>query len=106
MLILSKDDVCYLAYHYPYTYSAMMVKLVYSYESFQGLESQLHILEQTRNPKKTFFQKQTLCLTLGGNPCPLLTITAMPESESSDDLEKFRFGSVVKRNWDAEWDAE
>lgn len=22
-----KEDVCYLAYHYPYTYSAMMVKL-------------------------------------------------------------------------------
>ncbi|KAJ6662805.1 hypothetical protein lerEdw1_011009 [Lerista edwardsae] len=24
-----KEDVCYLAYHYPYTYSAMMVKLVF-----------------------------------------------------------------------------
>ncbi|XP_077173476.1 cytosolic carboxypeptidase 4 isoform X2 [Paroedura picta] len=71
-----KDDVCYLAYHYPYTYSAMM--------------SQLDILEQTRNPKKTFFRKQTLCQTLGGNPCPLLTITAMPVSESREDLEKLR----------------
>nr|XP_056722075.1 cytosolic carboxypeptidase 4 [Euleptes europaea] len=71
-----KDDVCYLAYHYPYTYSAMM--------------SHLDILEQNRNPKKIFFRKQTLCHSLGGNPCPLLTITAMPVSESCYDLEKFR----------------
>ncbi|XP_060116357.1 cytosolic carboxypeptidase 4 [Heteronotia binoei] len=71
-----KDDVCYLAYHYPYTYSALM--------------SQLAILEQTRNPKKIFFQKQTLCQTLGGNPCPLLTVTARPASGSSGDLEKVR----------------
>ncbi|KAJ7311108.1 hypothetical protein JRQ81_006709, partial [Phrynocephalus forsythii] len=28
--------------------------------------------------------------TLGGNPCPLLTITAMPASENADDLEQFR----------------
>uniref|UniRef100_A0A8D2IPI3 Peptidase M14 domain-containing protein n=1 Tax=Varanus komodoensis TaxID=61221 RepID=A0A8D2IPI3_VARKO len=56
-----KEDVCYLAYHYPYTYSTMMV---------------------SRNPEKVFFRKQTLCHTLGGNPCPLVTITAMPETES------------------------
>ncbi|OXB58851.1 hypothetical protein ASZ78_004773, partial [Callipepla squamata] len=70
-----KDDVCYLAYHYPYTYSAMM--------------SHLDILEQSRNPKKIYWRQQVLCQTLGGNPCPLLTITAMPESKESDDLEQF-----------------
>ncbi|NXD14947.1 CBPC4 carboxypeptidase, partial [Nothocercus nigrocapillus] len=70
-----KDDVCYLAYHYPYTYSAMM--------------SHLDILEQNRNPKKVYWRQQTLCQTLGGNPCPLLTITAMPESKKRDDLEQF-----------------
>ncbi|NXK91229.1 CBPC4 carboxypeptidase, partial [Formicarius rufipectus] len=70
-----KDDVCYLAYHYPYTYSTMM--------------SHLDILEQNRNPKKVYWKQQTLCQTLGGNPCPLLTITAMPESENRDDLEQF-----------------
>uniref|UniRef100_A0A8C0G2J4 AGBL carboxypeptidase 1 n=1 Tax=Chelonoidis abingdonii TaxID=106734 RepID=A0A8C0G2J4_CHEAB len=70
------EDVCYLAYHYPYTYSALM--------------SHLDILEETRNPKKVYYRQQTLCQTLGGNPCPLLTITAMPESKSSDDLEQFR----------------
>ncbi|NWV34480.1 CBPC4 carboxypeptidase, partial [Grantiella picta] len=70
-----KDDVCYLAYHYPYTYSTMM--------------SHLDILERNRNPKKVYWRQQTLCQTLGGNPCPLLTITAMPESKNRDDLEQF-----------------
>ncbi|NXB45051.1 CBPC4 carboxypeptidase, partial [Leucopsar rothschildi] len=70
-----KDDVCYLAYHYPYTYSTMM--------------SHLDILEQNRNPKKVYWRQQTLCQTLGGNPCPLLTITAMPESKNRHDLEQF-----------------
>ncbi|NWS38085.1 CBPC4 carboxypeptidase, partial [Probosciger aterrimus] len=70
-----KDDVCYLAYHYPYTYSTMM--------------SHLDILERNRNPKKVYWKQQTLCQTLGGNLCPLLTITAMPESKKRDDLEQF-----------------
>uniref|UniRef100_A0A8C5UFL6 tubulin-glutamate carboxypeptidase n=1 Tax=Malurus cyaneus samueli TaxID=2593467 RepID=A0A8C5UFL6_9PASS len=70
-----QDDVCYLAYHYPYTYSTMM--------------SHLDILEQNRNPKKVYWRQQTLCQTLGGNPCPLLTITAMPESKNRADLEQF-----------------
>uniref|UniRef100_A0A8C6IYG2 tubulin-glutamate carboxypeptidase n=1 Tax=Melopsittacus undulatus TaxID=13146 RepID=A0A8C6IYG2_MELUD len=70
-----KDDVCYLAYHYPYTYSTMM--------------SHLDILERSRNPKKVYWRQQTLCQTLGGNLCPLLTITAMPESKKRDDLEQF-----------------
>ncbi|KAM6409380.1 cytosolic carboxypeptidase 4 [Rhynochetos jubatus] len=70
-----KDDVCYLAYHYPYTYSTMM--------------SHLDILKQNRNPKKVYWRQQTLCQTLGGNPCPLLTITAMPESKKREDLEQF-----------------
>uniref|UniRef100_A0A670Y683 AGBL carboxypeptidase 1 n=1 Tax=Pseudonaja textilis TaxID=8673 RepID=A0A670Y683_PSETE len=71
-----QEDVCYLAYHYPYTYSTMM--------------SHLDILEQTRNTKKIFFKRQILCYTLAGNACPLLTITAMPQSESRNDLEQFR----------------
>ncbi|NXN18774.1 CBPC4 carboxypeptidase, partial [Indicator maculatus] len=70
-----KDDVCYLAYHYPYTYSTMM--------------AHLDILEQNRNPKKVYWRQQTLCQTLGGNRCPVLTITAMPESKTGEDLEQF-----------------
>ncbi|XP_021120451.1 cytosolic carboxypeptidase 4 isoform X1 [Heterocephalus glaber] len=70
------EDVCYLAYHYPYTYTALM--------------THLEILEKSINPRKIYFRQATLCQTLGGNPCPLVTITAMPESNCADHLEQFR----------------
>ncbi|XP_027777803.2 cytosolic carboxypeptidase 4 isoform X1 [Marmota flaviventris] len=70
------EDVCYLAYHYPYTYSALM--------------THLDILEKSINPRQIYFRQEVLCHTLGGNPCPLVTITAMPESSSTDHLEQFR----------------
>uniref|UniRef100_A0A2K5DX33 Cytosolic carboxypeptidase 4 n=1 Tax=Aotus nancymaae TaxID=37293 RepID=A0A2K5DX33_AOTNA len=70
------EDVCYLAYHYPYTYTALM--------------THLDILEKSVNLKEVYFRQDVLCQTLGGNPCPLVTITAMPESSSSEHLEQFR----------------
>ncbi|XP_045681075.1 cytosolic carboxypeptidase 4 isoform X2 [Phyllostomus hastatus] len=70
------EDVCYLAYHYPYTYTALM--------------THLDILEKSVNPNKVYFRQEVLCQTLGGNPCPLVTITAVPESASEDHLEQFR----------------
>ncbi|XP_049761860.1 cytosolic carboxypeptidase 4 isoform X3 [Elephas maximus indicus] len=70
------EDVCYLAYHYPYTYTALM--------------THLDILEKSINPKQVYFRQGALCQTLGGNPCPLVTITAMPESNSTDHLAQFR----------------
>ncbi|XP_037688917.1 cytosolic carboxypeptidase 4 [Choloepus didactylus] len=70
------EDACYLAYHYPYTYTALM--------------THLDILEKSINPKQVYFRQEVLCKTLGGNPCPLVTITAMPESNSDDHLEQFR----------------
>ncbi|XP_023565944.1 cytosolic carboxypeptidase 4 isoform X2 [Octodon degus] len=70
------EDICYLAYHYPYTYTALM--------------THLEILEKSINPRQIYFRQESLCQTLGGNPCPLVTITAMPESNSTDDMEQFR----------------
>ncbi|XP_072593350.1 cytosolic carboxypeptidase 4 isoform X3 [Vulpes vulpes] len=70
------EDACYLAYHYPYTYTALM--------------THLDILEKSVNRKQIYFRQEVLCQTLGGNSCPLVTITAMPESSSSDHLEQFR----------------
>ncbi|KAI1889776.1 hypothetical protein AGOR_G00166410 [Albula goreensis] len=70
------DDVCYLAYHYPYTYSA--------------LQTHLQILEQSVDPRKVFFRQQNLCNTLAGNPCPLVTITACPPSRSWSHLYQLR----------------
>uniref|UniRef100_A0A4W5P329 AGBL carboxypeptidase 1 n=1 Tax=Hucho hucho TaxID=62062 RepID=A0A4W5P329_9TELE len=70
------EDVCYLAYHYPYTYSA--------------LQSHLQVLQQSVDPRKLFFRQQSLCNTLAGNPCPLVTITACPSSKSWKDLHQLR----------------
>uniref|UniRef100_A0A8D0UNS7 tubulin-glutamate carboxypeptidase n=1 Tax=Sus scrofa TaxID=9823 RepID=A0A8D0UNS7_PIG len=70
------EDACYLAYHYPYTYTTLM--------------THLDILEKSVNPKQVYFRHEVLCQTLGGNPCPLVTITARPESNSTDHLEQFR----------------
>uniref|UniRef100_A0A8C9ZE60 Cytosolic carboxypeptidase 1 n=1 Tax=Sander lucioperca TaxID=283035 RepID=A0A8C9ZE60_SANLU len=70
-----KDDVCYFAYHYPYTYST--------------LKMHLSKLEALRTPQ-IYLRQDVLCKTLGGNGCPLLTITAMPESNSNDHICQFR----------------
>ncbi|XP_013979912.2 cytosolic carboxypeptidase 4 [Salmo salar] len=70
------EDVCYLAYHYPYTYSA--------------LQSHLQVLQRSVDPRKLFFRQQSLCNTLAGNPCPLVTITACPSSKSWKDLHQLR----------------
>ncbi|XP_041855883.1 cytosolic carboxypeptidase 1 isoform X1 [Melanotaenia boesemani] len=70
-----KDDVCYFAYHYPYTFST--------------LKMHLSKLEDLRTPQ-IYLREDVLCETLGGNSCPLLTITAMPESNSNDHICQFR----------------
>uniref|UniRef100_A0A674ADR2 Cytosolic carboxypeptidase 1 n=1 Tax=Salmo trutta TaxID=8032 RepID=A0A674ADR2_SALTR len=75
-----KDDVCYFAYHYPYTYST--------------LKMHLQKLEALRTPQ-TYLREDVLCETLGGNSCPLLTITAMPESTSNDQIFQFRNRPLV-----------
>ncbi|XP_055774952.1 cytosolic carboxypeptidase 1-like isoform X3 [Salvelinus fontinalis] len=75
-----KDDVCYFAYHYPYTYTT--------------LKMHLQKLEALRTPQ-TYLRKDVLCETLGGNSCPLLTITAMPESTSNDQICQFRNRPLV-----------
>ncbi|KAK9408246.1 cytosolic carboxypeptidase 1 [Crotalus adamanteus] len=71
-----KDDVCYFAYHYPYTYSALMMHL-------QKLES-------TNNSQQIYFRQHVLCETLSGNNCPVVTITAMPESNYYEHICQFR----------------
>ncbi|XP_049339940.1 cytosolic carboxypeptidase 4 isoform X2 [Astyanax mexicanus] len=71
-----EEDVCYLAYHYPYTFSA--------------LQSHLKDLERSVDPRKVFFRQQTLCNTLAGNSCPLITITACPPSRAWRNLHQLR----------------
>ncbi|XP_056319019.1 cytosolic carboxypeptidase 1 isoform X2 [Danio aesculapii] len=75
-----KDDVCYFAYHYPYTYSM--------------LKMHLQKLSALCTPE-IYYRQEDLCETLGGNGCPLLTITAMPESSSDDHISQFRSRPVI-----------
>ncbi|XP_078097457.1 cytosolic carboxypeptidase 4 isoform X2 [Mustelus asterias] len=71
---LHSKDVCYLAYHYPYTYSTLM--------------THLHLLKESLNSDQIYFRHQILCSTLGGNKCPVITVTANPGSQP-EELHQF-----------------
>ncbi|XP_051525986.1 cytosolic carboxypeptidase 1-like isoform X2 [Myxocyprinus asiaticus] len=75
-----KDDVCYFAYHYPYTYSMLKMHL----QKLSALRT-----------AEIYYRQDELCETLGGNSCPLLTITAMPESSSNEHISQFRSRPVA-----------
>ncbi|XP_026274191.1 cytosolic carboxypeptidase 1-like isoform X1 [Frankliniella occidentalis] len=54
-------DVCYIAYHYPYTYTQLLMQ----------------VLRWSRNAgEDVVFRAEPLCRTLNGNEVPLLTVTA------------------------------
>ncbi|XP_071627062.1 cytosolic carboxypeptidase 1 isoform X2 [Temnothorax longispinosus] len=61
-------DVCYLAYHFPYTYSRLMT----------------NIWKWTKrvSTATVYFRAETLCETLNGNENPVLTITS-PDSKTN-----------------------
>ncbi|KXJ16139.1 cytosolic carboxypeptidase 1 [Exaiptasia diaphana] len=69
------DDTCYLAYHYPY--------------SFTMLQDHLSRLEASVS-NDIFYRRLTLCHTLSGNPCDVITITAAPRRKDSFSLESFK----------------
>ncbi|XP_063050955.1 cytosolic carboxypeptidase 1 isoform X3 [Engraulis encrasicolus] len=75
-----KDDVCYFAYHYPYTYSTLKMHL-------QKL--------QEKCADGVYLREDVLCDTVGGNPCPMLTITAMPDTAGHTHLNQLRGRPVV-----------
>ncbi|KAG8197180.1 hypothetical protein JTE90_011338 [Oedothorax gibbosus] len=62
------NDVCYLAYHYPYT--------------FTTLQTHLYCWANSYDTTSIYFKKDELCKTLSGNSVPLLTITAKPLDSS------------------------
>lgn len=61
-------DICYLAYHFPYTYSQLMA----------------NIWKWTKriSTMNIYFRVETLCETLNGNENPVLTITS-PDSKTN-----------------------
>ncbi|XP_076751692.1 cytosolic carboxypeptidase 1 isoform X2 [Xylocopa sonorina] len=69
-------DVCYLAYHFPYTYSKLMT----------------NIWKWSRRvPSNTYFRAETLCETLNGNENPLLTITSLDSKNNPMQNRKIVF---------------
>ncbi|XP_077988802.1 cytosolic carboxypeptidase 1-like isoform X2 [Glandiceps talaboti] len=79
MIFPHDDDICYMAYHYPYTYSMLQAHLF-------KLEADLIELPSSN----IYYKNQTLCETLGGNLCPVLTITSYPFSRDKEAIEQFR----------------
>jgi len=59
-------DICYIAYHYPYTYSSLLA----------------HLWEWQRVANSSIFRVEKLCHTMTGNEVPLITITN-PTSEEN-----------------------
>ncbi|XP_075248917.1 cytosolic carboxypeptidase 1-like isoform X4 [Convolutriloba macropyga] len=66
------DDIVYVAYHYPFSYSMLQVHL-------EKLERHAEMSEDI------YFRRQNLCNTISGNECPLITITAAvpPQSQTT-----------------------
>ncbi|KAL5004498.1 hypothetical protein ScPMuIL_017954 [Solemya velum] len=69
-------DICYLAYHYPYTYTTLM--------------THINMWDRRCDQSQVFFREQTLCTTLAGNAVPVMTITAQPKSFSKEHVEELR----------------
>jgi len=61
-------DVCYIAYHYPYTYSQLL--------------AQIWQWSLSVDPAAIYFRAESVCLSLNNNEIPLITITAA-ESETN-----------------------
>ncbi|XP_076221062.1 cytosolic carboxypeptidase 1 isoform X2 [Nomia melanderi] len=71
-----ENDICYLAYHFPYTYTQLMV----------------NIWKWSRKVSpNTYFRAETLCETLNGNESPLLTITSMDSKSNPIQNRKVVF---------------
>ncbi|EDO34305.1 predicted protein [Nematostella vectensis] len=69
------DDVCYLAYHYPYTYSMLQ-------EHLANIESSID--------SDVYYRRSTLCHSLAGNACDVITITSNPRHRDAYTLDSFR----------------
>ncbi len=56
------------------------------------------MLEKSVDPRKVFFRQQSLCDTLAGNSCSLVTITACPSSRAWKHLHQLRKSDTKTRN--------
>ncbi|CAF0963815.1 unnamed protein product [Adineta ricciae] len=68
------NDICYIAYHYPYTYTKLLTDITN--------------WSNTYDRSNIYFHQQVLCKTLSGNDCPLLTITSLYNEDDMYQDEK------------------
>ncbi|KAG0714549.1 Cytosolic carboxypeptidase 1 [Chionoecetes opilio] len=80
-------DICYMAYHYPYTYSRL--------KAYLGRQHGKEL------PSHVFYSNQVLCRTLNGNPVPLLTITSKDDKKDKEVI--FFTGRVHPGESNASW---
>lgn len=85
-------DTCYLAYHYPYTYSMLLVRISETMHVYQVisvntlcLQSDLDMLERSVDHSVVFYRRRVLCSSLNENPCPVLTITSQQKATNRDE---------------------
>nr|VZI15318.1 unnamed protein product [Spirometra erinaceieuropaei] len=71
-----RGDVCYLAYHYPYSHSRLLTDLTRWQIRARQAEKKLQSAGQRSDQDcGLYFKVQKLASTLLGNPLPLLTVT-------------------------------
>lgn len=82
----------HLRYYHTITvcFSELLIQIITEKPDTCRLHLQMHLskLEALRTPQ-IYLRQDVLCQTLGGNGCPLLTITSMPESNSNDHICQF-----------------
>ncbi|GAB1600068.1 cytosolic carboxypeptidase 1-like isoform X2 [Argonauta hians] len=65
------DDICYMAYHFPYTYSTLKTHLTH--------------WETKSIASNVYFRCQELCETLSGNSVPIVTITGPDQQDNASE---------------------
>lgn len=95
-------DVCYFAYHYPYTYSMLLVSNYCECHSIIGLilpcvvlfQTDLEAIKDTVKSRDLYYHRQPLCTTLCGNTCPLITISSgpcAPQGKQRQHIYSYRY---------------
>ena len=69
-----ENDICYFSHCYPYTFSYLL-KFIDTLQ--ENEKTRKYIQKEVKSLQRFVIFKiyQTLCHTLAGNPCPLVTIT-------------------------------
>lgn len=95
---LHTNDTCYFAYHYPYTFTMLQVRSCRHHLTcffvcrvfnpiYAFFQSHLVRLESSLNTSDIFYRRMTLCNSLAGNPCDVITITAQPRRRDAKSME-------------------